>query len=192
MKLFLKGARCSSSKCPIETGRPAPGMHGQRRSKTSDYGTQLREKQRLRRHYGLQEEQFHLFFERAVSSRGVTGEVLIQMLEMRLDNLVFRLGLAPSRSAARQLVRHGHIQVDGRRGSVPSMVLKEGAVISVQSKDRSQTYCRQSIEQAVARELSPWLSLDKDGLKGTVMRLPTRQEVGIDINEKLVVELYSK
>ena len=125
MKLFLKGDRCYMAKCPIEQQAPPPGMHGQRRSKTSDYGTQLREKQRLRRMYGLREEQFRFMFDRAIRARGVTGEKLLQMLELRLDNLVYRLGFAPSRRAARQFVTHGHVQVNKRKVSIPSMILKE-------------------------------------------------------------------
>ena len=128
MKLFLKGDRCYMAKCPIETGRPAPGMHGQRRSKTSDYGVQLREKQKLRRMYGMQEGQFRLFFERALKSRGVTGEKLLQSLELRLDNVVYRLGFAPSRRAARQFVLHGHVAVNSRKATIPSMILKAGDV----------------------------------------------------------------
>ena len=134
MKLFLKGDRCRMAKCPIETGRPAPGMHGARPSKKTDYCVQLREKQRLRRSYGLQEGQFKLFFERAASKRGVTGEMLLQLLEMRLDNLAFRLGFGASRRAARQLVLHGHLTVNGRRADVPSMTLKVGDKIEVKGR----------------------------------------------------------
>lgn len=193
MKLFLKGQRCYTAKCPIETGRPIPGMHGHgRRSKISDYGTQLREKQRLRRHYGLQEGQFRLIFDRASSGKGVTGEILLQMLEMRLDNLVYRLGLAPSRAAARQLVLHKHVTVDGRKASVPSMVLKEGSVIAVKERTKSQEYARQSLEIAANREMAAWLSLDKEKLTGQVVRMPQREEIAQGMNEQLVVELYSK
>jgi small subunit ribosomal protein S4 len=192
MKLFLKGDRCRMAKCPIDTGRPPPGVHGARPSKKTDYGTQLREKQRLRRFYGLQEGQFRSFFERALRRRGVTGEMLLQMLEMRLDNLVYRLGFAASRRAARQLVLHGHVTVNGRRADVPSMVLKAGDRIQAKSRPRSQDAARRGIEAAQARELSSWLGLDKETLRGEVLRVPTREEIGPFVNEQLVVELYSK
>jgi small subunit ribosomal protein S4 len=193
MKLFLKGARCAMAKCAIETGRPPPGMHGQRRSrKLSDYGMQLREKQRLRRQYGMREEQFRTFFGRAVRRRGVTGEVLLQMLEMRLDNVVFRLGFAPSRRAARQFVSHAHVSVDGERASVPSMVLKPGAVVEVKSRGTSREAARRSLEAAAGREVAPWMTLDAKSFRGTVLRVPTREEIAPNVNEQLVVELYSK
>jgi small subunit ribosomal protein S4 len=191
MKLFLKGDRCRMAKCPIDTGRPAPGMHGARPSKKSDYGVQLREKQRLRRFYGLQEGQFKLFFQRALRKRGVTGEMLLQLLEMRLDNLVFRLGFASSRRNARQLVLHSHVKVNGRRADVPSMTLKVGDRIEVKGRKQSQDAVRKVLE-AQSRELSAWLSLDKDALKGEVMRIPSRDEIAPFVNEQLIVELYSK
>ncbi len=141
MKLFLKGERCYMAKCAVETGRPVPGTHGtRRRRKVSDYGTQLREKQRLRRSYGLQEKQFRLFFKRAARRRGLTGEVLLQMLEMRLDNLAYRLGFAPSRRAAREFVRHNHMVVNGEKANIPSMVLKPGDIIGVRDKPNSREY----------------------------------------------------
>ena len=191
MKLFLKGDRCRMAKCPIDTGRPAPGMHGARPSKKSDYGVQLREKQRLRRFYGLQEGQFKLFFQRALRKRGVTGEMLLQLLEMRLDNLVFRLGFASSRRNARQLVLHSHVKVNGRRADVPSMTLKVGDRIEVKGRKQSQDAIRKVLE-AQSRELSAWLSLDKDALKGEVLRIPSRDEIAPFVNEQLIVELYSK
>ena len=192
-KLFLKGTRCFMAKCPIETGRPAPGMHGMRRSrKPSDYGTQLREKQRLRRQYGMQEGQFRLFFDRAARKRGVTGEVLLQMLEMRLDNLVYRLGFAPSRRAARQFVRHNHVTVDGRKANVPSMVLKAGSVVKVKDRQRSRDAAMTNLETAQTRETPSWLALDAKNLAGEVMRVPTREEIAPIVNGQLVVELYSK
>ena len=191
IKLFIKGDRCRMAKCPIDTGRPAPGMHGARPSKKSDYGVQLREKQRLRRFYGLQEGQFKLFFQRALRKRGVTGEMLLQLLEMRLDNLVFRLGFAASRRSARQLVLHGHVTVNGRRASVPSMILKAGDRIEVKGRKQSQDTVKRVLE-AQGGELSPWLALDKDALKGEVLRVPTREEIGPFVNEPLIVELYSK
>ena len=192
MKLFLKGDRCRMAKCAVETGRPAPGMHGQRPGKKTDYGTQLREKQRLRRHYGLQEGQFKLFFQRALRRRGVTGEMLLQMLEMRLDNLVYRLGFSPSHRSARQMVLHSHVTVNGRRANVPSMVLKTGDRIEVKGRKISQDFVRRGVEAAQSRELSPWLSLDKESMRGEVLRIPTRDDIAPFVNEQLIVELYSK
>lgn len=191
MKLFLKGDRCRMAKCPIDTGRPAPGMHGARPSKKSDYGVQLREKQRLRRFYGLQEGQFRLIFQRASQKRGVTGEILLQLLELRLDNLVYRLGFAASRRAARQLVLHGHVTVNGRRADVPSMTLKVGDRIDVKSRKQSQEAVKKTLD-AQSRELSSWLALDKDNLRGEVLRVPTKDEIAPFVNEQLIVELYSK
>ena len=192
MKLFLKGDRCFMAKCAIETGRPSPGMHGQRRGKMSDYGVQLREKQRLRRMYGMQEGQFRLFFERALRTRGVTGEKLLQSLELRLDNVVFRLGFAPSRRAARQFVCHGHILVNGRKTDVPSMGLKAGDVIQVKDRKQSKDYASKFVEVAESRGRVPWISLDKEHLKGEILRVPTREEIGPVVREQLIVELYSK
>lgn len=191
MKLFLKGNRCMMAKCPVETGRPAPGMHGARPGKRTEYGVQLREKQRLRRFYGLQEGPFRLVFQRALRKRGVTGETLLQLLELRLDNLVFRLGFAPSRRTARQLVLHGHVRVNGRRANVPSMTLRVGDKIEVKERKISQDAIRKNLE-AQSREPSSWLSLDKAGLKGEILRIPTREDIAPFVNEQLVVELYKK
>lgn len=191
MKLFLKGDRCRMSKCAVDAGRPAPGVHGARPSKKTEYGVQLREKQRLRRFYGLQEGQFKLFFQRALRKRGVTGEMLLQLLELRLDNLVFRLGFAPSRRTARQLVLHGHVTVNGRRADVPSMVLRAGDRIETKSRAKSQALVKKTLD-AQSRELSSWLAVDKDGLKGEVLRVPTREDIAPFVNEQLIVELYSK
>jgi len=193
MKLFLKGSRCYMSKCPIETGRPPPGMHGQRRGrKMSDYGLQLREKQRLRRQYGLQEKQFRLFFARVSRQRGVTGELLLQALESRLDNVVFRLGLAPSRRAARQMVGHGHVTVNGRVASVPSMILSAGDEVGVKERTRSRELAAKSVETAEGRELPGWMKMDAKAVKGEYVRVPTRDEIAPIVDEQLVVELYSK
>lgn len=193
MKLFLKGDRCYMAKCPIETGRPPPGSQGQRRMrKTSDYGVQLREKQRLRRQYGLQEGQFRLMFQRAMRSRGITGEVLLQMLESRLDNVVFRLGFAPSRRAARQMVLHGHVTVNGHKANVPSMILDEGTVVAVKNKGKSREQIKKNLEAAQGKELAPWLTLDENEMTGTLARIPTRDEIAPVVNEQLIVELYSK
>ncbi|MBU1692575.1 MAG: 30S ribosomal protein S4 [Verrucomicrobia bacterium] len=192
MKLFLKGDRCFMAKCAIETGRTAPGMHGQRRGKMSDYGVQLREKQRLRRMYGMQEGQFHLFFTRALRKRGVTGETLLQSLECRLDNVVFRLGFALSRRAARQFVRHGHVQVNGKKVDIPSMVLKAGDVVQVRDREQSRAYANLHMEVAESRGIVSWLSLDRANARGEVLHIPTRDEIAPVVREQLIVELYSK
>jgi len=192
MQLFLKGDRCFMAKCPIQTGRPAPGQHGARRGKQSDYGAQLREKQRLRRMYGMQEGQFRFFFAKAQQRRGVTGESLLQMLECRLDTLVSRLGFAPSRKAARQFVLHRHVTVNGKVAAVPSMQVKPGAVIAVRDREAGRNYARAFIENAEARGIAPWLKLDKAEFKGELLHVPTRDEIKPVVNEQLVVELYSK
>ena len=193
MKLFLKGDRCHMAKCPIETQRPPPGMHGAaRKRKTSDYGLQLREKQRLRRSYGLQEEQFRCFFDRAAKRRGLVGEALLQMLEMRLDNLVYRFGFAQSRRAGRQFVGHNHVLVNGRRATIPSMVLKPGDAVQVKGDAASREAAKRSLEAAEAHGFVSWLTLDKEKLSGVIVRLPSRKEIAPTINEQLVVELYSK
>jgi small subunit ribosomal protein S4 len=180
------------AKCAIEQGHPAPGMHGMRRSKLSDYGVQLREKQKLRRMYGLQEEQFHFMFERAQRQRGITGEKLLQMLEMRLDNLVYRFGFAPSRKAARQFVTHGHLTVNGRKADIPSMILKEGDKVQVRDRAHSREYAGRWMDTAESRGISPWLTLNKAAFEGAVARIPSRDEIAPIVNEQLIVELYSK
>jgi small subunit ribosomal protein S4 len=192
VKLFLKGDRCFMAKCPIETGRTAPGMHGNRRSKLSDYGVQLREKQKLRRMYGLQEGQFRNFFKRALKARGVTGEKLLQSLELRLDNIVFRAGFAPSRRAARQFVLHGHIAVNGRKVDVPSMVLRAGDKVEVRDRKQSREYAQRFLEVAQSRGITSWLSLDKENLRCEVLRVPSRDDIQPIVQENLIVELYSK
>ena len=193
MKLFLKSARCYMAKCPIETGRPSPGMHGQRHGrKPTDYGLQLREKQRLKRMYGLQEGQFRLFFERVARKRGITGELLLQMLETRLDNIVYRLGIASSRRAARQFVTHGHVVVNGRKCDIPSMIVSAGAMVLVKDNAKSRAYAGKSIEASASREVPSWLSLDAKNFSGQLVRIPTREEIAPIVDEQLVVELYSK
>lgn len=193
MKLFLKGARCGMAKCAVERGKPAPGAQtaAGRGRKSSDYGMQLREKQRLRRHYGLQEGQFRLFFDRAMRGRGITGERLLQLLELRLDNIVFRLGMAPSRRAARQFVGHNHVLVNGRRCNIPSRILKEGDRIGIRENAADREAARMNIE-AAATEPAAWLSFDAGSLTGTVTRAPSREEIAPFVREQLIVELYSK
>jgi len=193
MKLFLKGARCNMAKCPIETGRPPPGMHGQRRGrKFSDYGVQLREKQRLRRQYGMQEKQFKLFFNRAARQRGLTGEKLLQLLERRLDNLVYRFGFSPSMKAARQFVLHNHILVNGHKANIPSMVLAHGWTVQVKNRPKSRELAKISLESSEGRKMPPWLSLDAKNFSGELVRIPTRDEIAPIVDEQLIVELYSK
>lgn len=192
MKLFLKGDRCYMAKCAIEQGKSAPGQHGQRRSKLSDYGVQLREKQKLRRMYGVNEEQFRNIFARSLRGHGVTGEKLLQNLELRLDNIVYRLGFAPSRRAARQFVRHGHINLNGRTASIPSMILKAGDTVAVKSAEQSRKYAATFIETAVSRGIVGWLSLEKGNYSGTIQKIPTREELAPTVNEQFIVELYSK
>lgn len=193
MKLFLKGTRCHMAKCAVETGRPPPGMHGQRRSrKQSDYAAQLREKQRLRLQYGLQEAQFRLSFDRVRRKKGVTGEMLLQLLESRLDNVVYRLGFAASRRAARQFVTHSHVLLDGRRASVPSMLVKPGAVVQVRSGKKSRELAARSLQLSEGRGVPRWMTLDVKNYQGTFDHTPSREEIAPNVNEQLVVELYSK
>ena len=192
MKLFLKGSRCNMSKCPVEAGRAAPGIHGARRTKMSDYARQFREKQRLRKFYGLQNGQFMRFFQKAVRSRGITGELLLQALEMRLDNLVYRFGFAQSRSAARQFVLHKHILVNGRISDIPSMVLKAGDNVEVNDNKKSRNMATRSLDASEEKSLSGWLALDKAKMQGEVLHIPAREEIAPLVDEQLVVELCSK
>ncbi len=193
VKLMLKGKRCTMAKCPIETGRASPGVHGQRRGKKlSDYGVQLREKQKLRRMYGMQEGQFRLFFDRAQRSKGVTGDKLLQLLEMRLDNIIYRLGFSFSRKSARQFVTHRHIKINGRIVNIPSMGVKPGSVIEVKDNPKSRAHASQSLEASQARVVPGWMSIDAANFKGEVLKVPTREEIAPIVNEQLIVELYSK
>ena len=192
MKLFLKGDRCYMAKCPIEQGHPIPGQHGARRPRLKDYGVQLQEKQRLRTMYGMREGQFRLFFQRALRTRGVTGEMLLQALEMRLDNVVYRMGLAPSRRAARQFVRHGHVRVNGVKVNVPSYKAKAGDVVQARDVKRSREFSKAHLDAAESRGWPVWLNVDKAEFKAEVLRVPTRDEIAPVVNEQLIVELYSK
>lgn len=192
MKLFLKGDRCYMAKCPIEQGHSIPGMHGGRRPRLKDYGIQLQEKQRLRNMYGMQEGQFRLFFQRALRSRGVTGEILLKALEMRLDNVVYRMGLAPSRRAARQFVLHGHVRVNGVKVNVPSYKTKPGDVVQARDAKRSRDYSKAHLDAAESRGWPVWMSVDKAEHKATIDHVPTREEIAPLVNEQLIVELYSK
>jgi len=193
LKLFLKGDRCYSDKCAFERRSFAPGQHGQARvRKVSDYATQLREKQKVRRMYGMLEGQFRHYFEIAERIKGVTGENLLMLLESRLDNVIYRLGYASSRNQGRQLVRHNHIQVNGRKVNIPSFRISVNDVITLKEKSRNVGAINESLEAVVRRGVPSWLELDKDNYKGTVKALPSRQEITMPIQEQLIVELYSK
>jgi small subunit ribosomal protein S4 len=192
MKLFLKGDRCFSEKCAIERRSYPPGQHGQSRPRFSDYGVQLREKQKVRRVYGVAEQQFSNVMARATRMKGPTGENLIQLLERRLDNVVFRLGFATSRSEARQLVRHGHFLVNGRRCTIPSMVLKPGARVALAESSRSIARITSALDALEGKSVPPWLEIDKGAFSGTVKALPAREDMTLPIQEQLVVELYSR
>jgi small subunit ribosomal protein S4 len=193
MKLFLKGERCYKEKCAIERRNVPPGQHGaNRRRKVRAYGLQLREKQKLRRIYGLLEGQFRRTFDSANRQRGVTGENLLNLLELRLDNVVYSLGFATSRSQARQLVRHGHIEVNGRRVDVPSFRVKPTMVITVRERSRKVPSITDAVEFAQGRGIPPWLELDGAALTGKVLEIPSREDIRFPIQEQLIVELYSR
>ncbi len=192
-KLFLKGAKCFSPKCPFEKKGFAPGQHGRsKRFKQSEYGVQLREKQKLRRIYGILERQFHRYFEIAARRKGITGETLIHLLEQRLDNIVFRLGFAPSRKAARQLVRHRHIMVNGRTVDIPSFQVSPGDEIEVRENSKKMDIFHSSLRRVKEGRMLPWLNLNKANLSGTLVEIPNRADIPVNVNESLIVELYSK
>jgi small subunit ribosomal protein S4 len=192
LKLFLKGERCYTDKCAIERRNYPPGEHGQARPKFSEYSIQLREKQKLRRMYGVLEGQFRRYFAMADRAKGVTGETLLQLLERRFDNVVYRLGFSTSRSESRQLVRHGHFLVNGRKLDVPSALLRAGDVVTVREKSREIARIREALELAQRRGVPDWLEINPETFTGRVKALPTRADLTMPINEKLVVELYSK
>ena len=193
MKLFLKGAKCFTDKCPIEKRNFAPGQHGKdRKAKIVGYGLQLREKQKAKRMYFAQEGQFRNYFERAARSKGVTGELLLQQLERRLDNVVYRLGFAVARRQARQLVRHGHVSVNGRKVNIPSFQVKAGDEIAIRESARKLLIVEQGAQYAAQNPVPAWLEANFENLSGRILRLPKRQDVNLPINEQLIVELYSK
>ena len=192
MKLFLKGDRCFKEKCAFERRGYAPGQHGRRRTKVQAYGVQLREKQKVKRMYGVLERQFRNYFASAARKKGITGSNLLQKLECRLDNVVYRLGFAFSRSAARQLVAHGHILVNGRRVDIPSNLVKAGALISLKEDSRKNELIKMCLDTAKGRGVPGWLELDADRFQGTVKQLPVREDIALPIQEQLIVELYSK
>jgi small subunit ribosomal protein S4 len=192
LKLFLKGERCYTEKCAIDRRNYATGQHGQNRRKFSDYGAQLREKQKVKRLYGLLESQFRNTFKEADRQKGITGEVLLFLLERRLDNTVYRLGFANSRDEARQLVRHNHFSVNQSKVNIPSYLVKPGDVIEVREKSKKVVRIQEALEGVARRGIPQWLEVDKDQMKGSVKSMPTREEITIPIQEKLIVELYSK
>jgi small subunit ribosomal protein S4 len=193
MKLFLKGERCYTEKCAIEKRNMPPGQHGRRRaSKVQGYGVQLREKQKVKRTYGVLEEQFRRYFERADRTRGITGETLLQLLEVRLDNAVYRMGFATSRAQARQLVRHGHFTVNGKKVDIPSFLVKAGDEVGVRERSRKLPVVLTSLEQRKGQWVPEWLELSTEKMSGRVLNIPTRQSITVPINEQLIVELYSK
>jgi len=192
MELFLKGERCYTDKCAIKRRNYPPGQHGQGRAKVSDYGVQLREKQKVRRIYGILEKQFRTYFDKADRMKGVTGENLLILLERRLDNLVYRLGFASSRIEARQLVKHGHFVLNGRKVNIPSILVKTGDVIELREKSRKITRINDSLDGVVRRGIPQWLELEKDAFKGVLKSLPVREDITMPIQEQLIVELYSK
>ncbi len=192
-KLFLKGDRCLSSKCAIERKGYVPGQHGQsRRRRPSDYGIQLREKQKIRRMYGLLEQQFRNYYHSADSLPGVTGTNLMQLLESRLDNTVYRLGFAPSRAAARMLVKHKHVLVNGKRVDIPSRKVQSGDRIQIREKSKKMEVIHESMQKIKGEHPLPWLELDKANMEGTFLHIPERDEMSLNVNEQLVVEYYSK
>jgi small subunit ribosomal protein S4 len=193
MKLFLKGDRCYSDKCAFDRRSYAPGEHGQRRrGKPSDYGIQLREKQKVKRMYGLSEKQFHLFFKRADAQKGITGINLLSLLERRMDNVVYRLGFTNSRNQGRHFVRHNHFTVNGKKVNIPSYMIKPGDVVEVSEKSRKVQMISDSLDAVVRRGVPAWLDLEKDKFKGLVKGLPEREDLTMPIQEQLIVELYSK
>jgi|TARA_B110000014_G_C20125588_1_gene599254 small subunit ribosomal protein S4 len=192
IKLFLKGSRCETAKCAIEKRAYPPGQHGQGRKKFSEYGTQLREKQKVKRIYGVLEKQFRNYFFAADKKKGITGENLLQKLELRMDNVIYRMGLASSRSTARQLVGHGHFTVNGKKMNIPSYALEQGDTIALNPNKIKKTPVKNAIENIKGKTLPDWLSFDTDSKQGIIQALPTREHVAMPIEEQLIVELYSR
>lgn len=191
-KLFLKGTRCYTERCSLNKRSYAPGQHGQARKKVSEYGLQLREKQKTKRYYGILEKQFAGYYEMAVKRAGITGENLLIILESRLDNIIYRLGWATSRPEARQLVRHGHFEVNGQKVNIPSYLVKVGDTITIKDKSRSSEKIKEILETTESRNVPQWLSLDKNTLSASVSKMPVREDIDLPIEEHLIVELYSK
>ena len=192
VKLFLKGDRCYSSKCGFERRSYPPGEHGQKRAKLTGYGLQLREKQKLKRIYGMSENQFRRYFEKADKMKGITGDSLIILLERRLDNIVYRMGFARTRREARIFVRHNHVLVNGRKVNIPSFLVKEGDIVEVKEKTKESEFMKDILASTQRRSIPEYLEVDREALKGTIKRLPSREEIILPVNEQLIVELYSK
>ena len=192
MKLFLKGERCLSDKCAINKRNYAPGQHGQRRAKLSEYGLQLREKQKVKRTYGVLELQFRRYFQKAARSKEVTGSELLVLLERRLDNVVYLMGFADSRAQARQLIRHGHIRVNGRRVNIPSFLIKQGDSVEPRERSRNLDVVRSLVERLNQKQIPAWLYVDTEQMRGVVQALPKRHDLTMPFHEQLIVELYSK
>lgn len=192
MKLFLKGDRCFKDKCAFERRGYAPGQHGRRRTKIQGYGIQLREKQKVKRMYGVLERQFRTYFAKASRTKGITGENLLRTLERRLDNVVYRMGFAPSRAMARHLVAHGHFTIDGTKVDVPSALVRPGNVVALREKSRKNEAIKGCLDTAAGRGIPPWLELEAANFQGTVKQMPTREDINLPIQEQLIVELYSK
>ena len=191
-KLFLKGERCYTNKCSVDRRPYAPGMHGQQRKKVSEYGIQLREKQKAKRFYGVLESQFKRYYEMAIRKKGITGENLLQLLESRLDNVVHRMGFGTSRDESRQLVTHGHFIVNGRRVNIPSYLVKPGDEIEVAESSRKSSRFKDILDVTGSKVVPNWLEVDQENLKGKVVALPSREDVDLPVQEHLIVELYSK
>ena len=191
-KLFLKGTRCETAKCAIDRRAYVPGQHGQGRKKFSEYGMQLREKQKVKRFYGVLEKQFRIYFAKADRKKGVTGENLLQNLELRLDNVIYRMGLGASRAAARQLILHRHFTVNGKRVNIPSYIVKQGDEIAPSERKLNKVPIKNALENMKNKTLPHWLTFDLESRKGLVQSLPTREDVSIPVEEQLIVELYSR
>jgi len=192
LKLFLKGERCYTDKCAMERRPYPPGQHGQARTKISEYGLQLREKQKMRRIYGVLESQFRAYYEEAARKKGITGEQLMTLLERRLDNTVFRMGFASNRDEARQFIRHGHIQINGHKADIPSMTVRVGDTITVVEASKKNLHVQAALANVDKRGAVAWVDVDNNAMKGVVKALPTREDVTMPLQEQLVVELYSK
>ena len=191
-KLFLKGERCYTGKCALERRSYAPGQHGQSRKKTTEYGLQLRAKQQAKRYYGIPEKQFYKYFLMAERKQGVTGENLLQICESRLDNVVYLLGWANSRAEARQLVNHGHYSVNGKKASIPSILIKAGDEIAIKANSKESTKIKETVEANASRPVPQWLDLNAETLAAKVIALPTREQIEVPVEEHLIVEFYSK
>ena len=191
-KLYLKGVKCDTAKCHFERRPTPPGMHGQKRTKLSDYGVQLREKQKLKRMSGMLERQFKIFFQRADQKEGITGDNFLSALSLRLDNVVLKSGFEPSRNSSRQLVRHGHLLVNGRKVNIPSYIVKVGDKLEVKPKGKNKERIKENLEKTEYRQAPDWIEVDKENLSMEIMRIPNRQDFEFPIEERMIVELYSK